>query len=201
MNSFEEIEKIWKGERKNKLPDAGKIIKLAAQERTTLRNKIFTETTLLFLALITIVYVYFKFHFQYPSTYLGLGLMFITVAIFTSLRLKLSLRLKSIDFGLPPMIIIPQFEQFHLRQKFILTTASAWYVILLNFSFALYFYEVIFHSGLRNMWQWIAIVVYFGWMTISVFIINPKRTKKERERVAGILENLKKSATMLNEDF
>ncbi len=197
MKSFEEIEKIWKAERKINLPEASLIVKLASQERTTLRNKILTETALLILALLTILYVCYKFNFQYLSTYIGLGLMFFTVATFTWLRPNLALRLRAIDFGLPPLIIIPQFESFHLRQKFILTTASRWYIILLNISFALYFYEVIFHSGLHNIWQWIAIIIYSTWMIVSVFIINPKRAKKERERVAEILQNLNESAEML----
>lgn len=200
MNSFEDIQVIWKAAENDPVPDVKTVIETARKETVHLRNKIIIEGGLLCLAIVTILYVCFTFHFRYPTTYIGLAIMLITVTFFTTMRLRLALRLQELNFSLPPILIIKKFNTFHKAQQFLHTTVYAYYVLLLNIAFALYFYEVIFHSSLHNTWQILAVCIYLVWMLISVFYITPKNTKKENNRVRSILKRLQQSEKILNEE-
>lgn len=198
--TFDDIAYIWKSGQVSKLPSADEIVSSARKGLSKIKNKIIVEVASLSLALITIIWVCSIFRFQYLSTYIGLGLMFLTVAGFSFFRIRQVLFLRKINVNNAPKDYSADLKQFQLEQKKVNTTYYTWYVILLNFAFGLYFYEVLFRSGLRTIWQYFAVIIYIAWMLIAIFYIKLIKSRKEEERVKQVIQDLEKLQDTLSEE-
>ena len=191
MNTFNDIEILWKKPQQLALPDASDIIKKAAAEKNQLAGKILFQSASLGIALVSMGFVLYSIRFQYASSYIGIALMFLCIIVFGSIRFRQSQFLKKLDFLQPPSELLTKFEQFYLHQKWVNTKGVLIYTITLNIAFAFYFYETLLLAPLTNTWRICIIAIYIAWMLIATLWIGKRTVKKEHEKTKSIIEKLR----------
>ena len=191
MNNFDDIEALWKAPQSLSIPDVEVIIKKAIKEKTQVAQKILIQSLCMLLAMAAIIYVICMVHFQWLVTYIGLAIMSACVIIFAFARIKQSLFLKRINFSQSPTALLQQFEKFHEQQKWINTKGTSWYILFLNLSFALYFYETVTLAPFTTAWKFVIIIIYIAWMLIATLWLGRRSVKKEHEKTLAIIEKIK----------
>lgn len=191
MNTFNDIEFLWKTSIPIEVPNVDKIINKAAKDNKSIVNKILLQVLLMSLAFINIVWVGYFFEFQYISSYIGMALMLVCIAVFSILRFKQARFLQKVDFTISPAILLKKYEAFHQHQKWLNTVGTRWYTILLNIAFGFYFYEMIYKAPLSLTVKIIILCVYIAWMLIATLWIGKKSICKEHERINDIIKKIK----------
>lgn len=191
MNTFNDIEFLWKSVAKTEVPDIGKIISKSTSEKNAVAKKIKIQVFFMLLAFINIICVGYFFNFQYSSSYIGMGLMLLLIAAFSVVRSKQVRDLQQLDFSNAPISLLEKLETFHRKQKWLNTVGTRWYNVLLNVAFGFYFYEMIYKAPLTNTIKLIILAIYVSWMVIAIFWIGKRSIRKEHERIGGIIEKIK----------
>ncbi len=191
MNTFDDIEALWKKPRQLQLPDAADIIKKASREKNKLANKILVQVICLMLAIASMLIVLFTIDFKYATSYAGLALMSACVIVFSIIRFRQTQHLRNMDFSQSPSALLQQFERFYSHQKYVNTTGVMWYTIVLNLAFAFYFYETLVLAPMLMFWKIIFLVVYVIWMLIATLWLGKRSVRKEHGRTTAIIEKLK----------
>ena len=190
MNSFDEIIILWKSPQRLSIPNAGNIIEKAGKEKNQLAQKIFIQSLCMLLAIAAIVYVIYMVRFQYLITYIGLAIMSTCVIVFAAIRLRQSMFLKRADFSQSPASLLRQFKKFHQHQKWINTKGTMWYLVFLNISFALYFYETVAIAPFTTAGKIVIIVIYIAWMLVSTLWLGRRSIKKEHQKTESIINKI-----------
>ena len=191
MNSFDEIIILWKSPQRLSIPNAGNIIEKAGKEKNQLAQKIFIQSLCMLLAIAAIVYVIYMVRFQYLITYIGLAIMSTCVIVFAAIRLRQSMFLKRIDFSQTPGSLLRQFKKFHQHQKWINTKGTMWYLVFLNISFALYFYETVAIAPFTTTGKFVIIAIYIAWMIVATLWLGRRSIKKEHQKTESIITKIK----------
>lgn len=191
MNTFNDIEILWKKPQQLAFPDAADVIKKASAEKNQMANKILFQAISLSIALISMGFVLYVIRFQYASSYIGIALMFTCVIVFGVIRFRQSQFLKRLDFLQPPSVLLTQFEKFYTHQKWVNTKGILIYTIVLNIAFAFYFYETLLLAPFTNTWKIFIIAIYIAWMLIATLWLGKRTVKKEHEKTKSIIEKLK----------
>lgn len=199
MNDFEQISKIWTEGQTEDIPSVTQIIEKVSTQSAKLRRKILFELACLFLALASTAFVTLYIHFRYSSTYIAVALMWVAIIGIGILRYRQTQFLKRINYTITPALLLQQFEAFYKKQKWISGTGNLWYFIILNIAFGLYFYEMIYRSGMSPLWQIICVSIYILWMLIAYFYLGKKQKRAEQKRVENIINHLKNMEASLEE--
>jgi hypothetical protein len=191
MKTFDDIEALWKASPAVTLPDANDILKKASKQKNLLANKIVVQVLCLLAALVSMIVVMCKIHFRFASSYIGLALMMVCIVAFSAVRYRQSRFLKRADFSQSPSLLLLQFEKFYRHQKWVNTKGTLIYIIVLNISFAFYFYETLVVANISFIWKIAMLVIYIGWMLIATLLIQRKCNRREHGRTEDIIEKLK----------
>ncbi len=187
MKDFNDLIEVWKRPGSLPLPGAELIMAKAKVEGKNLQKKLLIERLCLLLSVASMAAVAVWIDFRFISSYIAIFMMGSCVIIFMYYRYKQSLFLRKMDYGRRPKIMISDFEKYYARQKFLNTAGIRRYFIGLNLAFALYFYEVIYLSGMPMLWQIITLVIYIFWMLFAYFHLGPRQVKKENDRIEKII--------------
>lgn len=200
MNTFNQLEEVWKIPRKITLPDAAEIIMMATREKNALANKILLQVLMLMLAIVAIGYVLIDIHFLYVSSYIGLGLMFVCVVGFSLMRVRQVLFLTNADISAPPAYLLKNFTKFYEKQKWLNSTGIIVYTCMINVAFAFYFYEMIIIAPLSSMWKVLILMAYITWMLIATFYIGRRSVRKEQAKTMAVIQKLRHIKRILESD-
>ena len=193
MNSFSEIETLWKtGMPFHTLPDAAAIIGKTNRIRRLVRNSILRQTLVLLLVIPTMSYIMYSVDFDYISSYAGIALMLICVLLFSFFRFKQVHFLNRADFSKAPSLLLKEFEKFYEQQQWLLSKGIRWYSILLNIAFGLYFYETVYMAALSSHVKNFIIVSYIAWTVIVTFWVEKISARRELNKTRSIIQHLRK---------
>ncbi len=193
MNSFSEIETLWKtGMPFHTLPDAAAIIGKTNRIRRLVRNSILRQTLVLLLVIPTMGYIMYSVDFDYISSYAGIALMLICVLLFSFFRFKQVHFLNRADFSKAPSLLLKEFEKFYEQQQWLLSKGIRWYSILLNIAFGLYFYETVYMAALSSHVKNFIIVSYIAWTVIVTFWVEKISARRELNKTRSIIQHLRK---------
>lgn len=190
MNSFNEIEALWKKIEARPLPDATQIIGKAQKNKNQVSRKISVQIFCMLLVIPALFYVGLTFQFQYWSSYAGMILMALCVLLFSYFRLQQYLFLKQIDFSEDPYELLKRFKKFYAHQQWLNTKGSFWYVLILNIAFALYFYEVVYKAPTTMPVKIMILMIYIAWMLIATRWIKKISNKKEHKKTQAIIKQI-----------
>ncbi len=200
MNTFNQLEEVWKIHRKVALPDASEIIIMATREKNALANKILLQVLMLALAIVAIGYVLINIHFLYISSYVGLGLMFVCVLGFSLMRVRQVRFLSKADISAPPAYLLKSFTNFYVEQIWLNSVGILMYTCILNLAFALYFYEMIIMAPLNSIWKVLILTVYITWMLIATLYIGRRNGREEQAKTMAVIQKLRQIKGILETD-
>lgn len=189
MNEFDNIKKLWTGQKQQALPDAAFIIQQAENMKRSYGLRIILQVLVLLASVGMPVWISYTIPFKEVTTYIGLMLVCCVIISFCILRLYQLYRLTQINVIGSPRRSLGQLQAFYKLQRFMSTTCIIIYMLLLNIALFLYFIEVT--RNMATIWKIVTYTATFTWTLVAYFVFGKKQARKEYARTETIIKSIR----------
>ncbi len=197
MQEFDHIEALWAQHTVDVRISADEMLKQAKKEVSSMRNKSLLNILGMGLSFIAIACLWF-FDFQSWTTHAGIAIIALAVAVYTIILYNNHKILAKSDFTANPNQFIGDLKLYQL-DRFALYNRLYWfYTIALSLGMVFFFVEILGHM---ELWvQVIFVIISFGWMIFCSTLVRKAVIKKDKERIALLIEKLERISDQFKEN-
>lgn len=187
MKTNYNFQELWKQKESNK-PDTQSIIKKA---NTYKRKQLLADIRMLICMLATaagIIAIWNVIDFRMFTTRLGIILILKAIGMYAYLFTQNINVIKKINPSMSNQEYLSAIKKLEKQQVYMQTRGISIYYILLGLGLAFYFYEFALRMSMLGV-----ILSYgltFFWMAITWFFIRPKQVKRQKEKIAAVIQSL-----------
>ncbi|MBQ0152154.1 MAG: hypothetical protein KBS61_04605 [Chryseobacterium sp.] len=132
-----------------------------------------------------IAIVWYFLDYEKATTKWGLILLLLALVFFVFLNFKNFVTLKKINTATSNKNYLSEIKKLQKQRIYMQNNGIKLYYVLLTIGFSLYFYE--FALKLSNIGAILAYGLTFFWMGITWFLIIPKQTKRQNQKMNEII--------------
>jgi hypothetical protein len=187
---------LWNNEG-SKVPDIQEIFAKANKLNQSTRRKIWWENIVLGITAIFIAWVWWHYQPKMITTQVGLVMVIGGIVMYIVVTNQMFSLLTDGDAGTDSRKYLAQMIRVKQKQEFIGTTLMGGYYILLSAGLGLYLIEYSARGSL--LFKVLFYGLTFGWIIFCWFYFVPKRIKKQRKAMNGIIEKLEEVNRQLGE--
>lgn len=197
MQEFDHIEALWAQHTVDVRISADEMLKQAKKEVSSMRNKSLLNILGMGLSFIAIACLWF-FDFQSWTTHAGIAIIALAIAVYTIILYNNHKILAKSDFTANPNQFIGDLKLYQL-DRFALYNRLYWfYTIALSLGMVFFFVEILGHM---ELWvQVIFVIISFGWMIFCSTLVRKAVIKKDKERIALLIEKLERISDQFKEN-
>ena len=190
MQDFNIIEKLWSDHSVEVKISSEDMLTQAKREVNGLKRRSAYSIALMAASFIALGSVWFFYNFESFTGRIGLGITSLAVLIYTIVLYRDHRMFAKKDFTLHPQEFLDELRKYQLH-RFQLYNQGYWfYVISLSVGIAFYFFEILGHF---TFFSGTAIVLFtFGWMVFCSTIVRRAVIKREKERIALLIEKFER---------
>jgi membrane protein YdbS with pleckstrin-like domain len=195
MQEFDQIEALWAKHTVDVKISADDMLKQAKKEMNGMRTKSLLNIGGMILSVIAMAMLWLLYDVQNWTTHLGISIIIITILVYTAILYNNYKIISKVDFTINPNDFITKLKLFQLDRLTMYNRLYWFYTIALSLGAGLYFIEVLSHM---EFWmQVIAIVVSIGWMVFCSTLVRKAVIKKDKERIALLIEKFERIGSQL----
>ena len=198
MQEFDDIQSLWNNHKVEVKISSGEMLAQAKKEVNSMRNKSLLNIMGMCLSLLAIACVWLFFDFHSWTTHAGITIVIIAIAVYTFILYKGHLLISRNDFTAHPNDFLNQLKLYQISRYNLYNKLYWIYAIALSFGIGLYFYEILSYFSLWK--QILAIVFTFGWFLFFSTIFRKIVIKKEKERIALLIEKFERISAQFKEN-
>ncbi|WP_312769545.1 hypothetical protein [Epilithonimonas sp.] len=187
METNYNFQDIWK-QKETIAPDSQSIIKKANNYK---RKRLLIDIRMLACMLATaagIIVIWNLIDFQMFTTRLGIILILIAIGMYAYLFTQNINVISKINPSTSNQEYLSAIKKLEKQQIYMQTRGISIYYILLGVGFVFYFYEFALRMSL------LGVVLSYGltffWMAVTWFFIRPKQVRKQKEKIADVINSL-----------
>lgn len=196
MQEFDQIEALWAKHTVDVKISADEMLKQAKKEVNGMNFKSRLNIAGMVLSFFLMASLWL-FDFQSWTTHLGISIIIIAIAVYTIILYNNYRIIAKSDFTVNPNEFISKLKIYQL-DRFSLYNRLYWfYAIALSLGMVLFFFEI-----LGNMQPWIQIlfvIISFGWMIFCSTLVRKAVIKKDKERIALLIEKFERISSQFQE--
>jgi len=195
MQEFDQIEALWAKHTVDVKISADDMLKQAKKDVNGIRNKSLLNIGGMCLSFIAVACLWLFFDFQSWTTDVGVSIIVLSVAVYTVILFNNHRIIAKSDFTVDPNDFISSLKRYQL-DRFALYNKMYWfYTVALSLGMAFFFVEVL---GYLDLWiQIVFIVISFGWMIFCATLVRKAYIKKDKERIALLIEKFERISSQL----
>lgn len=172
------------------------MLKQAKKEVSSIRNKSLLNILGMILC-IAVVACLWLFDFQSWTTHAGISILVIAIAVYSIILYNNYRIIAKNDFTANPNEFITQLKKYQLDRHKLYNQLYWFYAIALSLGIVLYFFELSTHLSL--WFQIFFIVLSFGWMIFCSTLVRKAVIKKDKERIALLIEKFERISSQFKE--
>jgi membrane protein YdbS with pleckstrin-like domain len=196
MQQFDQIEALWAKHTVDVNISADEMLKQAKKEVNGMRTKSLLNIGGMILSVIAMAMLWLFYDVQNWTTHAGISIIIITILVYTAILYNNYKIISKVDFTVNPNEFITKLKLYQLDRLTMYNRLYWFYTIALSFGAALYFIEVLSHM---EFWmQIVAIVVTIGWMIFCSTLVRKAVIKKDKERIALLIEKFERISGQFN---
>jgi membrane protein YdbS with pleckstrin-like domain len=197
MQEFDHILSLWQSHSVEVKISSEEMLQQAKKEMNAVRNRSLLNVGGMALSFIALVVLWLFFDFNSWTTHAGLSIIITSVAVYTFIMYRDYRLLSRKDFTLDPNEFLAGLKSYQLN-RFDLYNRLYWiYAIAWSFGIILYFYEILSYY---ELWAQCLIIAFtFGWMLFCSTLVRKAVLKKEKERLALLIEKFERLGSQLKE--
>jgi membrane protein YdbS with pleckstrin-like domain len=196
MQQFDQIEALWAKHTVDVNISADEMLKQAKKEVNGMRTKSLLNIGGMILSVIAMAMLWLFYDVQNWTTHAGISIIIITILVYTAILYNNYKIISKVDFTVNPNEFITKLKLYQLDRLTMYNRLYWFYTIALSLGAALYFIEVLSHM---EFWmQIIAIVVTIGWMIFCSTLVRKAVIKKDKERIALLIEKFERISGQFN---
>jgi membrane protein YdbS with pleckstrin-like domain len=199
MQEFDHIQSLWQSHSIEVKISSGEMLTQAKKEVNAIRNKSLLNIAGMLLSFIALAILLLFFDFNSWTTYAGLGIFLTAIAASTFMLYKSHRFISRNDFTTNPHEFLASLKSYQLS-RFSLYNKMYWiYAIALSLGIILYFFEILAYF---DTWvQCLIILLTFGWMIFCSTLVRRAVMKKEKERIALLIEKFERLGSQFKEQL
>lgn len=195
MQEFDQIEALWAKHTVDVTISADEMLKQAKKDVNAMRTKSLLNIGGMILSIIAMAMLWFFYDVQNWTTHAGISIIIITILVYTAILYNNYKIISKVDFTVNPNEFITKLKLYQLDRLTMYNRLYWFYTIALSLGAALYFIEVLSHM---EFWmQIIAVGVSIGWMVFCSTLVRKAVIKKDKERIALLIEKFERISGQL----
>lgn len=198
MQEFNDIEAIWAKHTVEVKLSADEMLKQAKKEVNSLRNKSLLNIVGMAISFFSVTALWLFFSFQLWTTYLGISIFIIAVGVYTVILYNEYRIIAKNDFTVNPNEFINQLKRYQLNKMALYNRLYWFYAIALSLGMGLSFIEILDQF---ELWLKFMILTFtFIWMIFCSTIFRKAFIKKDKEKIALLIEKFERIGKQFNEN-
>ena len=195
MQEFDQIEALWAKHTVDVKISADDMLKQAKKEVNGMRTRSLLNIGGMVLSVIAMAMLWLLYDVQNWTTHAGITIIIITILVYTAILYNNYKIISKVDFTINPNDFINKLKLFQLDRLTMYNRLYWFYTIALSLGMVLYFIEIL---ARMNFWmQIVAVVVSFGWMIFCSTVLRKAVIKKDKERIALLIEKFERIGSQL----
>jgi len=197
MQEFDHIEALWAKHTVDVSISADDMLKQAKKEVSSMRTKSLLNIGGMVLSFVAMAVLWLFFDFQSLSTHIGISVIIISVAVYTLILYNNYRIISKSDVTVHPNEFIESLKLYQINRQVMYNRLYWFYAVALSLGTALFFIEVLSHV---NFWfQATALILTFGWMIFCSTLVRKAVIKKDKERIALLIEKFERISGQFRE--
>lgn len=173
------------------------MLQQAKKEVNAIRNKSLLNIVGMLVSFVAIVVLWLYFDFNSWTTHAGLTLFLAAIATSTLMLYKSHRLLARHDFTTEPNEFLSNLKDYQLSRYNLYSTMYWIYTIALSLGIALCFFEILSYFDLLA--QCLIVLFTFGWIVFCSTLVRRAVMKKEKERIALLIEKFERIGNQFKE--
>jgi len=197
MQEFDHIEALWAKHTVDVKISADEMLKQAKKEVNGMRTKSLLNIVGMLVSFFAVAALWLFFDFQSWTTHAGISVVIIAVGVYTVILYNNYRIISKNDFTVNPNEFIAKLKLYQINRISLYNRLYWFYAIALSVGMALYFIEILGHL---DLWiQVIAVALSFGWVIFCSTLVRKAIIKKDKERIALLIEKFERISGQFNE--
>jgi hypothetical protein len=197
MQEFDHIEALWAKHTVDVSISADDMLKQAKKEVNGIRTKSLLNIAGMAASFLAFGGLWLFFDFQSWTTHVGIGIIFLAVGVYTVILYHNYKLISKKDFTTNPREFITNLKLYQIDRAALYNRLFWFYAIALSLGSAFFFVEVLAHM---ELWlQIFFITISFGWMIFCSTLVRRAVIKREKERIALLIEKLERISNQFHE--
>lgn len=197
MQEFDHIEALWAKHTVDVKISADEMLKQAKKEVNGMRTKSLLNIVGMLISFFAVAALWLFFDFQSWTTHAGISVVIIAVGVYTVILYNNYRIISKNDFTVNPNEFIAKLKLYQINRISLYNRLYWFYAIALSVGMALYFIEILGHL---DLWiQVIAVALSFGWVIFCSTLVRKAIIKKDKERIALLIEKFERISGQFNE--
>lgn len=195
MQEFDQIEALWAKHTVDVKISADEMLKQVKKEVNGMRTKSLMNIAGMAISIVAMAMLWLLYDVQNWTTHAGISIIIAAIAVYTIILYSQHRLIAKNDFTANPNEFLTNLKQYQLN-RFALYNKLYWfYAVALSLGMIFYFVEILAHL---DLWmQVLAIAVSFGWMIFCSTLVRKAVIKKDKERIALLIEKFERISGQL----
>ena len=171
------------------------MLKQVKKEVNGMRTRSLMNIAGMAISIVAMAMLWLLYDVQNWTTHAGISIIIAAIAVYTVILYSQHRLIAKNDFTANPNEFIANLKQYQLN-RFALYNKLYWfYTIALSLGMIFYFVEILAHL---DVWmQILVIAVSFGWMIFCSTLVRKAVIKKDKERIALLIEKFERISGQL----
>jgi len=197
MQEFDHIEALWAKHTVDVKISADDMLKQAKKDVSNMRTKSLLNIIGMAFSIFGVAAIWLFYDVTSISTHFGISIIILAIAVYTIILYSNHRVIARNDFTENPHIFLQKLKVYQLQRHQLYNRLYWFYVIALSLGMVLYFYEVLHNF---KLWQQIlALVLSFGWIVFCSTLVRKAVIKKDKERIALLIEKFERISDQFKE--
>ncbi|MGF1924526.1 MAG: hypothetical protein ACQUHE_10140 [Bacteroidia bacterium] len=196
MQEFDHIEALWAAHTVDVKITSDEMLKQAKKEVNNIRTKSILTIVVMALSLVGVACVWLL-EFDSWTTHVGISIIVLAIAVFTGILYNNYRIIAKNDFTVNPTEFISQLKIYQLKRQNLYNRLYWFYAVALSLGMVLYFFEL---SAYLTPWvQVVTVGLSFGWMIFCSTLVRKAVIKKDKQRIALLIEKFERISGQFQE--
>jgi hypothetical protein len=173
------------------------MLKQAKKDVSSLRNRSILNVLGMLGSFLGVAVLWLFFDFTSYWTHIGISLILLSILIYT-LMLYLNHRtISQKDFTQNPSEFLQSLKSYQIERQNLNDKLYWFYACFLSIGLAMYFIEVL--KNFDVLTKSLIILLTFGWIVFSSTFLRKSIVKKDKERIAKLIQQFEKINSQINQ--
>lgn len=197
MQEFDHLQSLWQSHSVEVKISSGEMLQQAKKEVNAIRNKSILNIGGMLLSFIALALLWMFFDFNSWTTHAGLTIFMAAIAASTFMLYRSHRLIAKNDFTINPNQFLASLKSYQLSRYSLYSKIYWIYAIALSLGIVLYFFEILAYF---DLWAQCLIIFFtFGWILFCSTLVRRAVMKKEKERIALLIEKFERLENQFQE--
>lgn len=196
MQEFNHIEALWAKHTVDVTISSDDMLKQAKKEVNSMRTKSLLNIAGMCLSVLAMAMLWLFYDIQSWTTHAGISIMIAAILVFAFILYNNYRIISNVDFTVNPNEFIAKLKLYQINRLAMHNRLYWFYTFALSLGMALYFIEIL--AQMEFWMQTIAVVLSFGWMIFCSTLVRKAVIKKDKERIALLIEKFERISDQLH---